>query len=63
MIDNYQNWKQGTHTFGNGKLEIWTASIPIFNMDSYPETNMFNIFERIYIHRCIKKAIIKKAIM
>ena len=62
MIDNYQNWEQGSHTYSNGKLALWTANIPMFDLDSYPEIRMFNFFERIYIHRCIKKSKIKKAI-
>jgi len=62
LVENCQKWKQGHCTYSNGKLSIWTANWPIIDLDSYPETNMFNIFERLYIHRCIKKSIIKNAI-
>lgn len=62
LIDNYENWYQGSHTYSNGKLTLWTANTPLFHLDSYPNTSMFNIFERAYIHRCIKKSKIKKAL-
>ena len=61
MVDNCQNWEQGKHTYSNGKLSIWTANGALF-IDSYPTTSMFNFFEKLYIHRCIKKSKIKKAI-
>ena len=63
LIENCQNWEQGHHTYSNGKLSLWTCNVPWIDLDSYPETSMFNIFERIYIHRCIKKSKIRKAIM
>ena len=62
IINNCDDWKQYTHTYGNGKLHLWTANIPMFNLDSYPSTSMFNFFERIYIHNCIKKSKIRQSI-
>jgi hypothetical protein len=62
MIDNCDNWEQHLHTYSNGKLHLWTANIPMLNLDSYPNTSIFNFFERIYIHKCIKKSKIKKAV-
>ena len=62
MIDNCQEWHQSHHTFSNGNIQIWTSNIPMFDIDTYPNTNSFNVFERLYLHRCIKKSIIKKGI-
>ena len=62
LVENYESWEQENHTYSNGKLRLWTSNIPMFDLDSYPGTSMFNFFERIYIHRCIKKSKIYKAI-
>ena len=61
LVESYEKWEQNPHTYSNGKLEIWTANGVLF-IDSRPETKMFNIFEKFYIHRCIKKSKINKAI-
>lgn len=63
MISNCENWSQSHYCFGNGKIDIWTANTPILSIDLYPYMGAFNIFEKIYIYRCIKKSRIKKAIL
>lgn len=62
IVKNYKDWKQGDYTFYNDNLQLWTSNVPLFNLDSYPNTSMFNIVERIYIMRCIKRSKIMSAI-
>jgi len=61
MIHNCQDWTQKKHTFSNEKMEIWTCN-GVWFVDTHPEMFMFNVFEKFYIHRCIKKSKIKKSI-
>jgi hypothetical protein len=61
MINNCQKWKQGMYCYYNGNIDIWTAN-GVLEIDSYPKIDMFNIFEKFYIHRCIKKSKIKRSI-
>lgn len=62
LINNSKNWEQTDCTYSNGKLSLWTENIPVLNLDSYPGVGMFNIFEKFYIHRCIKISKINKAL-
>jgi len=61
IIDNFDCWSQAAHWYTNGELKIWTSNGFSF-IDSYPETHMFGFFEKIYIHRCIKRSKICKAL-
>ena len=63
MINNPQDWVQRSHTFAKGGFEIWTANVPILSIDLRPFCGAFNVFEKIYLHRCIKKSRIKKALL
>lgn len=57
MIDYPENWKQTSFTFNNIKtnMQIWTSN-GILSIDFYPNSNSFNIFEKIYIKRSIGKS-------
>lgn len=62
MIKNNKEWHQSDCTFGkSSELQIWTANIPIWNIDLYPKIGAFNFFEKCLIHRTIKKSRILKA--
>jgi hypothetical protein len=52
IIEHPEDWSQDSYCFKSDRLEIWTAN-GVFYIDSYPETNMFNIFEQFYIRRVI----------
>ena len=62
MILNNKSWNQSRHTFDkkDTNVSIWVSNgIPF--IDFYPEIKAFNLMEKIYIHRYIKKSIIKSS--
>ncbi len=61
LIVNFREWNKLHHLYSNGSIHIWVGN-GVFFIDSYPEVKMFNIFEKFYIHRCIKKSIISNAL-
>ena len=61
IVDNFNDWEQGRYEVVNKITNqiIWTAN-GVFFIDFSPNIQAFNIFEKMYLHRCIKKSTIKK---
>ena len=56
MVAHHNDWRQGGYTFKHKSgMEIWTSNGVLF-IDTYPNTNAFNLFEKFYINRCRRKA-------
>lgn len=61
MIENHHEWRNTYYEYTNGKISIWTGNgIPF--IDTYPETKAFNLIEKIYLKRCIKKSLLKTGV-
>jgi len=61
MVLHFNMWTQYDNYFHNKKIKIWTSN-GVFFIDTYPNIDAFNIFEKFYLHKCIKISNIKKAI-
>jgi len=55
MIENYDIWKQGTHTWSNDNICFWTANTSL-DFKPYDSSNCFNYWELRYLRKCWKKA-------
>lgn len=60
-ILNDKGWGVSDYTFDRGSTSIWIGNGILF-VDFYPSVSAFNIFEKVFIFRAIRKRIIKDTI-